>query len=445
MAEAQNIIPPRVKVILAADTNFGIGLNGKLPWKIPEELRFFREVTMNNVLIIGRKTAETLPALTGRTIYVVSRSGPSIEETVRMAKQAHPEKTVFIAGGGEVYDYVFEHMRDWIDVIYLSIVKGEYECDAFVRKFPKDFASVHTSKEQEYTRYSLMYSEMEGKYLDLLADIYIDGETHIGRNGPVLSTFGKHLQFNLLEAFPLLTTKKMFFRGIVEELLFFLRGETNTKILEEKGINIWKGNTCREFLDANGKSEYSEGEMGIMYGAQWRHFNGEWSPGERVTGGIDQLANIINLIRTDPGSRRILMTDFNPSQVHTGVLFPCHSLIIQFYVDGLFLDMFCYNRSSDVFLGLPFNITSSALLLLIVANVTNLTARHLHISLGDTHIYTEHLAMVKEQLSRVPYYPAHIRIKKQLQTVEDIERLEYGDFELIDYESWPAIRAPMVA
>ena len=289
--------------------------------------------------------------------------------------------------------------------------------------------------------------ESEKQYLSLLNDVYKNGNEKVGRNGMTKSMFGKTLTFDLTEGYPLLTTKKMFFRGIVEELLFFIRGQTDTNILEEKKINIWKGNTNREFLDLIGKNKRRKGIMGPMYGYQWRNYNSEYDEEKACSknDGIDQLKNVIENIRNDPHSRRILLTDFNPLQVHEGVLFPCHSIIIQFYVHDGNLDMFCYNRSSDLFHGLPFNIASSSLFHILIAKITGLKARQFTLSLGDSHIYESHNEVVEKQLLREPLKCPKLEIMKDVKSIEDIEKLEFNDFKLVDYNSHGTLKVAMVS
>jgi len=268
------------------------------------------------------------------------------------------------------------------------------------------------------------------------------------RNARVHSLFCKHLSFDLTNGFPLLTTKRMFWKGIVEEFLFFIQGQTDTQILEEKGVKIWAPNTSREFLDGLGMHNRPEKHMGPMYGYQWRFFNAPYDEktGKPKSPGVDQFVNLIRGIRNDPGSRRHLLTDYNPCQVQQGVLYPCHSLIIQFYVNQNQLDMFCYNRSSDVFLGLPFNIASSSLLLSLVAYLTKLVPGKLHLSLGDCHVYEQHYSAVNEQLLRVPWKPPQLTIRMtEHSTIEDtLKHLKSSDFILSEYSSHDAIRAPMI-
>jgi thymidylate synthase len=286
----------------------------------------------------------------------------------------------------------------------------------------------------------------ESKYLRLLGDVYKNGWEKKGRNGITKSMFGKTMEFDLRDGYPLLTTKAMFFRGVVEELLFFIRGDTDAKLLSNKKIKIWDGNTSREFLDSIRKTERREGVMGPMYGYQWRNFNAAYDEerAKPVSDGMDQLRKVINQIRDDPQSRRILLTDFNPLQADEGVLFPCHSIIIQFYVQDEYLDMFCFNRSSDLFHGLPFNIASSSLLQILIAKITGLTARKFVLSLGDVHIYESHYDVVAKQLSRIPFSFPKLDIGKELNYLDDIEKLEYADFKLVNYVAYETLKAAMV-
>ena len=275
-------------------------------------------------------------------------------------------------------------------------------------------------------------------YLHLLENVLLNGDILKSRNDDNILSIDcpNNLVFeNINELFPLLTTKKMFIRGIIEELLFFMRGNTNTKLLEEKNVNIWKGNTSRKFLDDKGFFSYEEGEMGPMYGKQWRNFLG-----------IDQLDNLIKKIKNENKDdlRRLLLTDFNPLEVESGVLYPCHSIIIQFFIRDDKLNMFTYNRSSDLFLGLPFNIAMSAIILILIAKCCNKIPYKLTISLGDAHIYRNHIEQVKEQINRIPYKFPKLTINKNINNISDIENLSFEDFNLENYISHPKIIAEMI-
>jgi thymidylate synthase len=474
-----------LNVIIAVDQNYGIGKNGKLPWYIKDELNVFRDKTLDSVLIMGRKTLEKLPELDRRTLYCVTKSinlefnndtvfaFPSFEEAYKNAKCLNMK--IFIAGGNQLYDYIFKKYQEDI-TLHISFINEKYECDTYFNKeHLKNFYISEETKYEKFTHCIMKYKKYgERQYLDLIKDILENGERRKTRNAETISDFCKHLKFDLRDGFPLLTTKKMFLKGIIEELLFFIRGDTNSKSLEEKGINIWKGNTSREFLDANGFKDRKEGEMGPMYGYQWRHFNLISSEKEKsvlkdskyvkfnyisynkdnmsyttdtvdsIDFNIDQIKFVINEIKTNPTSRRILMTTFNPAQVTQGVLWPCHSITIQFYVQEGFLDMFCYNRSNDNFHGTPFNIASTSLLLMMIAQLTNLIPRFVNISQGDSHIYGEHIDAIKEQILRIPYVFPKL-ILPAFETLEEVEKLTFNNFKLENYQYYPTIKMPMIA
>jgi thymidylate synthase len=296
------------------------------------------------------------------------------------------------------------------------------------------------------TKYRLKFGEtFETQYINILKNLLKSKNIKEGRNGLTRSSFGGFMRFDLRKGFPLLTSRKMFFRGIVEELLFFIRGDTNTKHLEKHGVNIWRGNTNRDFLDKMG-FDYEEGIMGPLYGAQWRHFNGNYDETTgKSHGGIDQLANIINLIQTEPNSRRIIMTSFNPAQTENVVLYPCHSIVLQFHVENDFLDLMAYSRSIDWFHGAPFNIASYSLLLILIAKLTGHIPRIVNIVFGDSHIYKVHDEACKELINRPIYKSPTLNIEKNLLTLEDVENLTYKDFVINDYSSHEAIKVDMVS
>ena len=279
----------------------------------------------------------------------------------------------------------------------------------------------------------------EYEYLKLLNIVKNEGICKKTRNGNTYSYFGYLLKFDIHNSFPLLTTKKVFFKGVVEELLWFLRGSVNSKELEEKGVNIWKGNSSREYLDSNGFNNYEEGYLGPIYGFQWRNFNGK----------IDQLRYLLEEMNKE-NSRRIILNAWNPCQLNEQALPPCH-LLYNFY-KGNNNDISCmmYMRSSDLFLGLPFNIASTALLTYIIAKVCGYNLREIALSLCDCHIYEEHLEAVDIQLKRTPTLFPQIKINKDIdinisidEKIKWIEELKFEDFELINYNPQPTIKAPM--
>lgn len=436
-----------IEVIVAVDKNYGIGNDNKLPWNIPEELKIFKNKTINNVVIFGSKTSKYVPKLENRIIYSLSRNNPDITiERIHNFHKNKPEK-IFVAGGSKIYKRAFD--SGLVSKIHISIIEGTFTCDTFFdKKWLNNFVIVEKTSHEGFTHYVMEYREKgEQQYLDILQKVLQSPIERNTRNAVVYSGFCEHLSFDLRKGFPLLTTKRMFWRGVVEELLFFLRGETDSKVLEKKNINIWKGNTSREFLDSLGKVEREEGLLGPMYGYQFRNYGSKYceKTGSPLDKGIDQLEEVIVLIKNDPTSRRILMTSYNAEQAKEGCLYPCHSLTIQFYVDGEYLDMFCYNRSSDLFLGLPFNIASSALLLEIIAKATGYKARYFNLTLGDVHIYKSHIEPVKKQLTRLPYSFPDLTIEKEINSLKDIENLEFKDFNIVNYRAYNTIKAEMVA
>jgi len=244
-------------------------------------------------------------------------------------------------------------------------------------------------------------------------------EKHDRTGTGTLSLFGHQMRFDLAEGFPLVTTKKLFAKAIIYELLWFLRGDTNVRWLQERGVSIWD-----EWADESG-------ELGPVYGRQWR----SWPDGNGGT--IDQIENVVNDIRSNPDSRRLLVTAWNPADVPKMALPPCHCLF-QFYVANGRLSCQLYQRSADIFLGVPFNIASYALLTLMVAQVTGLEPGEFIHTLGDAHLYTNHLEQAREQLARSPYSLPTMRIDP---AVTDIFGFKYEHFKLENYQSHPHIKA----
>jgi thymidylate synthase len=262
----------------------------------------------------------------------------------------------------------------------------------------------------------------EQQYLDLLGQVLEHGATKTDRTGTgTLSVFGRQLRFGLADNFPLLTTKKLHLKSIILELLWFLRGDTNVKWLQERGVSIWN-----EWADQNG-------ELGPVYGYQWRHWR-------KPDGGeVDQIAKVVESIRKKPDSRRHLVSAWNPADVDRMALPPCHALF-QFYVANGKLSCQMYQRSADLFLGVPFNIASYALLTQMVAQVTGLQADEFVLTLGDAHLYLNHLDQAREQLSRPPRALPRMTLNPQ---IKDLFEFRYEDFTLEGYEPHPAIRAPI--
>ena len=258
------------------------------------------------------------------------------------------------------------------------------------------------------------------QYLELLDRILTEGVKKEDRTGTgTVSIFGNQMRFNLEEGFPLLTTKKLHLKSIIYELLWFLRGDTNIKYLKEHGVSIWD-----EWADENG-------ELGPVYGHQWR----SW-PDENG-GTIDQIENVVNMIKNNPDSRRMIVSAWNVAEVERMALPPCHTMF-QFYVANGRLSLQLSQRSADTFLGVPFNIASYALLLQMMAQVTGLKAGDFIHTTGDTHLYLNHIEQARLQLTRTPRPLPRMVINPD---VKDIFDFKYEDFQLEGYDPWPHIKA----
>jgi len=273
-------------------------------------------------------------------------------------------------------------------------------------------------------------------YLDLLRDTLERGRPRSDRTGTgTRGLFGHQIRFDLREGFPLLTTKKVHLKSIIHELLWFVRGQTHVAPLQEAGVRIWNEWATAEQTARFGRAE---GDLGPVYGHQWRNFGAtRGADGTYEADGVDQLARAIELIRTQPSSRRILVTGWNPKEADQVALPPCHTLF-QFYVQDGELSCQLYQRSADVFLGVPFNIASYALLTLMVAHVTGLTPGVFVHTFGDVHLYRNHVEQAKLQLSRAPRPRPRMVLDP---AVKDLFAFRYEHFQLEDYDPHPGIKA----
>jgi thymidylate synthase len=260
-------------------------------------------------------------------------------------------------------------------------------------------------------------------YLELLNEVLLTGEKRLDRTSVgTIGLFGAQLRFDISEKFPLLTTKKVHLKSIIHELLWFLKGSTNVKYLQENGVKIWN-----EWANENG-------ELGPVYGSQWRRWR---TPDGTV---VDQITRVISGIRDDPYGRRHMVAAWNPGEIDKMALPPCHAFF-QFYVSmdgGLSCQL--YQRSADMFLGVPFNIASYSLLTMMIAQVCVLKPKEFVHTFGDLHVYVNHIEQVKEQLSREPRELPRLLINR---AIGDIDSFKYEDFELVDYDPHPAIKAPI--
>lgn len=481
-----------IAVVAATAETRGIGYLGQLPWRLPADMAHFKSVTIgsgdnNNAVIMGRKTWDSIPSkfrpLEGRTNVVLSHSttkkdypdnvlvATSLQDALEQLNTMHTttssnNQQIFVIGGAQVY-------QEAIDtglvkrVIYTEVsnLTKETQLDAFFPNLPtsdwecrpygdnsneNNNGGVHAKsglayKFLDYTRIpegpELNPEEMQ--YLELCRDI-IDNGVHRGdRTGTgTLSKFGTQMRFSLRDGtLPLLTTKRTFWRGVAEELLWFISGNTNGKDLSDKGIRIWDGNGSREFLDQRGLSHREVGDLGPVYGFQWRHFGAKYVDmhTDYTNQGVDQLADCIHKIKNTPEDRRIIMSAWNPADLDEMALPPCH-MFCQFYVANGELSCQMYQRSADMGLGVPFNIASYALLTHMLAHVCGLKAGDFIHTIGDAHVYVNHVDALKEQLKRSPRAFPKLIIKN---TGNDIDGFCFDDFEVVGYKPHKTIKMEM--
>jgi dihydrofolate reductase/thymidylate synthase len=477
-----------LSIIVAATPKGGIGKDGALPWRLPEDMAHFKRVTCavsedgpakkSNAVIMGRKTWESIPEkfrpLPGRINVVLTTadvsaadSCPYPAEVIVASSVAGALKSLegrddveecFVIGGQRAYEEALK--MEACERIYMTRVAKDLECDAFFPSFdeaqynvvhvskslahkglPYDFVVYEKKSAAKASRPSAalasaggagQYLHEEYEYLRAIREIIEKGVSMEDRTGTgTRSMFGKMMRFDLRTSFPLLTTKRTFWRGVVEELLWFVRGDTNAKRLAEKGVKIWDANGSREFLDKRGLTHREEGDLGPVYGFQWRHFGAKYVDMHTdYTGqGVDQLAECIRKIKEDPTDRRILLSAWNPADLTLMALPPCH-MFCQFYVANGELSCLMYQRSCDMGLGVPFNIASYSLLTCMIAQVCGLKPGDFVHSMGNAHVYNNHIEPLKTQLERTPRPFPVLRINPDK---KDIDNFEASDFELLGY------------
>lgn len=471
-----------INIIYNKTSNNIIGINNNLPVFIKDDLKRFREITTNrgnNVLVMGYNTWLSLDQkpLKDRTNIIISKNNysnielsenilkfKSFEECIDFLKNKD-YNDVFLIGGGQLYNYVFSNYEESINCIFETIThvnindknsssivylensisdtfeKIKHESNVgSVRLYNKEVIFVDYDYNTYQNKNYINRDEMQ--YIDLLTNIMNNRVNRDSRNSEVISSFGEKMKFDLRNGFPLLTTKKMGWKTILRELLWFIKGSTDNKELNDKGVHIWDGNASKDFMESRGL-DYEENDLGPIYGFQWRHFGDKYIDKDtEYTGGIDQLKYVIDTIKNDPLSRRIILSAWNPVDLDKMALPPCH-VMVQFYVDveNKYIDAQLYQRSGDMFLGVPFNITSYSLLLHIICKITGYKPRFLHHIIGDAHIYHNHINLVEKQLRMVPYNFPELLIKN----IDDIDNLNESMFEIKGYNSYNALKGNMIA
>lgn len=341
-----------------------------------------------------------------------------------------------------------------IDTLYVTFicVQTQTKPDDYNVTYPLDdlkwfsLESVLPDGRLKWIRAAYPQRHSEYAYLDEVENVIQDGEVRDDRTGVgTKAIFGSQVRFDISDSVPILTTKQMAWKTVLRELLFFIRGNTDTKLLESEGVKIWRGNTSREFLDKSNLTEYAEGDMGPMYGFNWRHFGATYTTAQDDYSGegVDQLVALIDGLKTDPFSRRHIMTTYDPSTVNKCVLYPCHGLTLQMYVSNdRELSCHVYCRSQDEFLGKPFNQLSYGIFTHIIAKLVGMLPKELIISSGDTHIYKNHMEQVAEQLKRPPLPLPRLLISDSILN-KPLNEITVDDFTLSGYVSHPPISAPM--
>lgn len=459
---------------------FAIGKDLKLIVKIPGDLEYFKTTTSNNIVIMGRITWESMnrKKLPNRLNIVVTRHpykynlNPVYKNVVFLTPQKaqffvqilKSKKQVYVIGGSQVLK-LFPNPKNIYITQIVPADKITYQCsNVFVSILNDSYKLIGYSPIHHYdsgiyrhliyrripTTTTTFVPSVDTSYKNLCIDIINSGENRNDRtNIGTVSVFGRQMRIDLADGFPLLTVKYVPWRHVIEELLWFMRGDTDSKILERKGVKIWKGNTSREFLDSRGLYAYDEGILGKGYGWQWRFFGAKYdtifsdtSKHGTPEGGFDQLEYVISEIKSNRYSRRILMCYWNPCDLDKVALPPCH-FACQFYVrQDKYLDSMFSMRSTDVALGLPFNIASYAALVMIIAKKTQLLPGHLIYTGGDVHIYKTHVDSIKQLLTRENRPLPILDLDDSIST-KPIKEITIDDFKMIGYFPHPSIKFSM--
>lgn len=453
------MFPTNVKAILAVTLEGGFSKNGTLPWHIPEEMAFFKEMTLNQVVVMGYKTFESMnnKELKNRINYVLNESDVNFQ-VIKIAKK-HPDKIIWVIGGNKTFYKTFNILNE----IYISIVTQNYDFDMkcesmiplleYVKSIyyynptieSKDsslcglYAVPYNKKHPDkFVTYKCGKMNMHEYQLTEIMKKICKQDTRIDRTMiGTKSIFGMHIKFDLNESFPLSTIRPGYFKGIFYELQWFLRGQTDNEILQKNGVHIWDGNSSREYLDKYNLNHLKVNDCGPIYGFQWRHWGAKYidCKTDYKEQGIDQINILLNEIKNNPGSRRLIINGWNVSDLQQMSLPPCHTMY-QFYIDSNKLSCHLYQRSSDVMLAGHWNISSAALMCYLITATCKLDLGQLFVSYGDSHIYTNHMEHYNNLIMR---NPAPYPVLKVLNIKEKLELYEYEDIVLSDYRTYPKI------
>ncbi|MDB4769418.1 thymidylate synthase [bacterium] len=452
----------RFSIFVRIDSSHGISKDGVIPWNLRSDLEYFRATTIgngNNAIIMGRVTYDTIPEeakpLEGRTCIVISQkwrqednhkiivSSSLLEALITAGGKRFDE--VFIIGGEQIYTQAITRYMYLCNKIFITKLKASYDCDQFfqwdeVCNFPLFKNPTIT---RDYTRHIFCPDIVhdEGRYLKLLEHVSEKGEPKTSENGyTTLSTFGDQLSFDIGDAIPLVTTKQILVDSIIKELLMFVSGKTDTKILEEQGVMKWKEKTSEQTLK-NKNLKFEEGDMGANYPHQFRHYSAEYKGCDESyeNEGIDQLSNVIKSLRDEPHSNKHILSVWNVEQLEDMVDLP-EVLSIQFNVssDRKYLDCCVTSRLSNVFTDVPVGVAIYSFLTYILCHITNLKPRKLIYNLGNAFVYTNHKMQIRKQLKRTPHPFATLRFRKGTK-LREIDDFDFDSFIVEGYTSWPQI------
>lgn len=476
--------------VLFTQNKFAIGQNNELLFPIKDDLKFFKNITTyslkpnctlnKNIIVMGYNTWRSMgyKSLPNRiNIILTKKTIPSLlnKDTYFMSLQnfvkfynKHNQPNTFVIGGSQIYNLFLHHKSLFPQDIYLTCItnydknKRNISPNVFFDVINDNYKLISFSEEMNqndikfrFLKYKYQpFGSQEKQYIKLTEEVLSHGTEKPDRTGVgTKSIFTTQLEFDISHCVPLLTTKRVPWKHVIYELLWFLRGDTNAKLLENNGVKIWNGNSSREFLDSRGLN-YPEGVLGPIYGWQWRYFGAEYDPEFSDTsnfekndiGGFDQIDYIISELKSNPHSRRLLVSAWNPSDFDKMALPPCH-FCFQFYVretkNGVkFLDCHFNMRSTDVALGLPFNLFSYAVLTYIIALKTDMKPGKLIYTGSDVHVYKNHFSPMAIQLNRSLRPFPKLKINPDIK-FKDFKDISIDDFDLIGYFPHGTIKMEM--
>jgi dihydrofolate reductase/thymidylate synthase len=489
-------------VILASTRRGGIGLSGRLPWpKLTHDMNHFVNITSKklptekqNAVIMGRKTWDSIDKykpFKNRINYIITRDADkflygnkqftniihpckSLPDAISLASMNSSVNKLFVIGGGQIYAQALSlpHCKE----IYHTEILNDFPADVHVPEIDKNIFKLenigNVINENEISYQFLKYIRNSNNteissYSDFLVRSGFDKRILMSRNPEEMrylsfgdyimnhgtvkgdrtgvgthAVFGEIFRYNLENnTWPILTTKKVFVKGITKELLWLISGSTDGNVLLKDGVKIWYGNGTRQFLDKNNLFHYKEHHLGPVYGHQWRHSGAEYKGADvdYKGKGVDQLADVIKQLKENPDSRRHIICAWNPPQLKQMALPPCH-VLIQFYVSNGYLSCMMFQRSSDYAIGNCYNVASYSLLTHMIAHITGLKAKEFIHVIGDAHVYKTHIDGLREQITREPYEFPKVNFKRKITNIDDFK---FDDIELVGYKSHPAIKFEM--